>query len=201
MAEGLCNMQSNIVDIGCGCGRFTHHLSTFRFKGAQFSGSYTGIDIDDEMLEWCRANFDATRFTFAQSTHPSKAYNKPGEFNHYTLPLKDCEADFVFSNSLFTHLLELELENYCQESFRVLRRGGWMAMFCFCTNYPPPTIGARHTFRFLVGNARVESMAVPEAAVAYEAEFLMAVARRTGFSSAEIKHARGDFQPMLLCQK
>jgi len=46
----------------------------YRFKSETFTGKYIGIDIDDEMLEWCRRNFDAGRFEFHRSTQASKVY-------------------------------------------------------------------------------------------------------------------------------
>jgi hypothetical protein len=96
---------------------------------------------------------------------------------------------------------EPEMVNYYKESFRVLKPGGSMAMYCFSMDHPPPTFGDRHTFRFGIGNSHVESMAVPEAAVAYEEAFLFKVANETGFRSAEMMFAPDDWQPMLLCRK
>jgi SAM-dependent methyltransferase len=200
--SGLCRLDSTIVDIGCGCGRYAHPLRDYRFKSERFTGKYIGIDIDEEMLEWCGRNFDAGRFSFHRSNHASKAYRGAENGNsHYHIPVADGSADFVFSTSLFTHLLEEQLVNYCQESYRALRSGGHMVMACFCMNHPPPTFGTRHTFRHRIGNARVESLKVPEAAVAYEEEFLFAVAQAAGFRTAEILEAPGDWQPMLLCRK
>jgi SAM-dependent methyltransferase len=197
---GLCRLDSTIVDIGCGCGRYAHPLRDYRFRSERFSGSYIGIDIDEEMLSWCRRNYDSARFSFHRSNHASKAYR--GEENgnsHYRIPLPDQSADFVFSTSLFTHLLEEQLTNYCQESRRILKPGGRMAMACFSLDHPPPTYGDRHTFRHQIGNAFVESLEVPEAAVAYREEFLVGMARMAGFRTAEVQAAPGDWQPILLC--
>ncbi len=200
--SGLCRLDSTIVDIGCGCGRYAHPLRDYRFKSERFTGKYVGIDIDEEMLEWCKGNFDAGRFSFHRSNHASKAYRGVENGNsHYHVPVADGSADFVFSTSLFTHLLEEQLGNYCQEGYRVLRSGGHMAMACFSMDHPPPTYGTRHTFRHRLGNACVESLEVPEAAVAYEEKFLFAAAQAAGFRTAEILEAPGDWQPMLLCRK
>jgi SAM-dependent methyltransferase len=200
--SGLCRLDSTIVDIGCGCGRYAHPLRDYRFKSERFTGKYVGIDIDEEMLEWCGRNFDAGRFSFHRSNHASKAYRGAENGNsHYHLPLAEESADFVFSTSLFTHLLEEQLGNYCQESYRVLRSGGHMAMACFSMDHPPPTFGTRHTFRQRIGNAYVESLEVPEAAVAYEEKYLFAAAQAAGFRTTEILEAPGDWQPMLLCRK
>ena len=199
---GLLRLDSTIVDIGCGCGRFAHPLRDYQFKYETFSGRYIGIDIDEEMLNWCRSNFDRTRFEFYRSEHASKTYNTKGIARaYYALPLQDESVDFVFSSSLFTHLLEAEMLNYYGESFRVLKPGCSMAMFCFSMDHPPPTMGNRHTFEFRVGNARVQTLAMPEAAVAYEEEFLFQSAREIGFRTAEMLVGPEDWQPVLLCKK
>jgi ubiquinone/menaquinone biosynthesis C-methylase UbiE len=200
--EGLCRLDSTIVDIGSGCGRYAHPLRDYGFKSERFSGKYVGIDIDEEMLAWCREHYDTERFAFYRSTHASKAYRGTADGKaDFTLPLKSETADFVFSTSLFTHLLENELANYCRESHRVLKAGSCMAMQCFSMDHLPPTYGDRHTFRFLMGHAYVESQEVPEAAVAYEEKFLFAVARDAGFRTAEIQTGPGDWQPTLVCRK
>ncbi len=198
--SGLCRLDSHILDIGCGCGRFAHHLRDYRFKQEAFTGRYIGIDIDEEMLNWCRRNFDTRRFQFLRSSDLSKVYNVTGKNNlAYALPIADESIDFVFSASLFTHLLEPELVNYCKESFRVLKPAGSMAMYCFSMEHPPLALGNRFTFGFKIGNSHVESMAAPEAAVAYEESFLFNVAHEAGFATAEM--LVGDSQPILLCRK
>jgi SAM-dependent methyltransferase len=181
------SLSSTIVDIGCGCGRTAHQLRDFHYLDTRFSGRYIGIDVDEEALAWCRAHFDAPRFTFLHSPHASKSYvqTRDGD-SAYTIEVPDETVDFVFSNSLLTHLLEPELRNYMHESFRVLKLGGRMAMTFFCLDYPPPTYGGRHTFRHRIGNAAVESMAVPEAAVAYSEAFMLSLAREVGFSEAAV---------------
>jgi len=200
--SGLCRLDSTIVDIGSGCGRYAQYLRDYRFLSERFTGNYIGIDIDEEMLNWCRRNFDSERFAFYRSNHDSKAYKAAGNPDaYYVLPLADEAADFVFSTSLFTHLLEKELVNYTRESYRVLKRDCFMAMFCFSMDHPPPTFGGRHTFRFRIGNAYVESMSVPDAAVAYEEKFLLEMALEARFRTTEILTGPEDWQPMLLCRK
>lgn len=203
-ANGLIDFSSTIVDIGCGCGRFAHHLRDMRFQNCRFSGKYIGVDIDPEILSWCRKHFDAARFRFLQSTHGSKSYNQSGLDGEYMLPIEDSSMDLVFSTSLFTHLLERELRNYCTEAWRILKPGRSMLMSCFCLEYPPPTLGGRHTFRHAIGNARVESLRVPEAAVAYSESFLAGLAMEVGFSSARIMSGgpgSGVWQATLVAQK
>jgi SAM-dependent methyltransferase len=190
-SSGLVRFDSNIVDIGCGCGRFAHHLRDYRFgsEAELYTGTYTGIDIDDELLEWDRRNFPAERFQFVKSSDRSSVYESEDTAGgRYRLPLQDTSQDFVFSTSLFTHLLEEELVNYVREAFRVLRPGGTMQMTVFCIDLmrEQGRLGGRFTFRHRIGHAYVESARYPEAAVAFDREFLVGKATEIGFSRATV---------------
>jgi SAM-dependent methyltransferase len=201
--ERLCSLESDIVEIGCGCGRRAHHLRDFRFQGRRYTGTYLGIDVDGEMLDWCRANFDPERFQFEQSTHASAAYrnDRSAGNDYYRIPRPDASVDFVFGTSVLTHVLESGVVNYLQEGARLLRPGGSLAMTCFCTDYPPSTYGGRHTFAHRLGAAFVESLGVPEAAVAYPERFLVEQAGRAGFEEVELRRNPGGGQHMLVCRR
>jgi SAM-dependent methyltransferase len=203
-AEGIANMHSDILDIGVGCGRWAHWLRDYNFRGRRFAGSYVGIDIDEEAIAWCRKNYDAERFRFHVSSDSSVSYNHTAAAPAaYRIPLAAAAFDLVFSNSLLSHLLEAELENYLRESYRLLKAGGAMMHSHFNIEHPPATYGKRHTFRHRLGNAMIESEAQPEAAVAYHTDFLFDLCRRIGFASSEIVHMPGgaQHQPILLARK
>jgi SAM-dependent methyltransferase len=203
-SEGIANMRSNVLDIGSGCGRWAHWLRDCNFRGRRYSGLYVGVDIDAEAIEWCRENYDAERFRFYHSSDASVSYNQSGSTaSTYRIPQPDNKFDLVFSNSLLTHLLETELENYLRETYRLLKAGGTMMHSHFNMEHLPATFGTRHTFKYQLGNARIESQAQPEAAVAYHTDFLFALCRQIGFSSHEIVHMPGgeQHQPILLCRK
>jgi SAM-dependent methyltransferase len=202
-SEGYASMKSNMLDIGVGCGRWAHWLRDYNFRGRRFSGTYVGIDIDPEQIAWCRDNFDAERFRFHHSTDSSVSYNQEGSKDHYRVPEPDGTFDLIFSNSLLTHVLDAQLENYIRESYRLARPGGTIMHSHFNLDYPPATYGTRHTFKHVMGNAHVESLAQPEAAVAYRTDYLFGVCREAGFTSCEIVHMPGgaQHQPILLCRK
>jgi SAM-dependent methyltransferase len=61
--------SSDVVELGCGCGGIARAL-----KEAWFEGTYVGVDIDEEIIEYCRKNFPAGRFEFILSPHRSKTY-------------------------------------------------------------------------------------------------------------------------------
>ena len=131
------------------------------------------------------------------------SYHQRGERIAIRVPEPDGTFDLVVSNSLLTHVLEAELENYIRESYRLLGAGGAIMHSHFNLDYPPATYGTRHTFQHAIGNARVESMEQPEAAVAYRTDYLFGVAREVGFKDCEIVHMPGgaQHQPILLCKK
>ncbi len=200
--QGWCNLNSTVMDIGSGCGRQAHYLRDLNFHGIRFTGKYIGVDIDREMLQWCRDHFDSERFSFIESTDPSKCYNREKEVDApFRVPVEDVTVDLVFSGSLFTHLLEKEAVNYLRESFRVLRPGGVIAHSTFCIDHPPPTFGDRHTFSHRMGEAHVESLIQPETAVAYTEEFLFREARNAGFADPQMLIGQEDWQPVLFARK
>lgn len=202
-SEGLASAHSSILDIGSGCGRWAHWLRDYNFRGRRFDGLYVGIDIDAEAIAWCEKNYDPQRFRFHHSTDASVSYNQEGKSGHYQVPEPDATFDLVLSNSLLTHVLEAELENYLRESYRLLKAGGAIMHSHFNLDYPPASYGSRHTFQHVIGNARVESVEQPEAAVAYRTDYLFSVARGIGFKDCEIVHMPGgaQHQPILLCKK
>jgi SAM-dependent methyltransferase len=203
-SEGIATVHSNILDIGVGCGRWAHWLRDYNFRGRRFDGTYVGIDIDSEAIEWCRKNYDAERFRFHHSSDASVSYNQiRSARSAYRISEADDTFNLVFSNSLLTHLLEAEVENYLRETYRLLKVGGTMMHSHFNIEHPPATFGTRHTFKYRLGNACIESETQPEAAVAYHTEFLFDLCRRIGFSTCDIVHMPGgeQHQPILLCRK
>ena len=96
----------DVVELGVGCGRYARHIRDLSSYGTAYSGSYLGIDIDAEALEWCRRHFD-DRFEFVQSTHASSSYlNDRASTEAFRIPRDDASVDFVFGISVFSHLLE-----------------------------------------------------------------------------------------------
>jgi SAM-dependent methyltransferase len=113
-----------VLDVGCGLGRVARALVQFLN-----SGSYMGIDACLSSIEWCTAHYsgrDNFRFfhadVFSTMYNPSSA-NAPDQ---YRFPVASESIDFIFSTSLFTHLLLGAVDNYLKEMARVLRPGGKM---------------------------------------------------------------------------
>lgn len=198
-ARGWLKLDSNIVDIGIGCGRYAHTLRDLDFYGEGYTGTYTGIDIDEELLAWCRKHFDERRFRLLLSGHRSSSYKGAGgKSGGGTEEIADATQDLVFSTSLYTHLLTEELTYYTRESARMLKPGGRMMMSYFSLTTPPPTYGGRHTFRHRDGIAHYESEKQPTAAVAYHDEDLRKLALEAGFSEVTFTGDPKYWQQMMI---
>lgn len=190
LAAGDVRPDSTICDIGCGCGRYASAFRRIAFgAGHGFAGRYTGIDIDPEMIAWCRRHFPSDRYDFQLADMYSRVYNPTGDNTaepHLDLP--GGSQCFVFSVSLFTHLLNRELSGYLEEVARVLRPAGqmWMTVFCMDDLRDTGTLGGRWTFGHRHGEAYVESERYPEAAVAYDREWLINACDRAGLTGARV---------------
>jgi SAM-dependent methyltransferase len=203
--RGRVTQTSNIVDLGCGCGRYAMTLRDFWFHGRRFAGQYLGVDVDAEMLDWCRANFPADRFSFHHVEVLSKTYNPGGHTGAdstpapFRVPVDDSTQDLVFANSLFSHLLEDDFRGYVREAARVLRIGGWFMFSAFCLEDVSLSPNSRWSFRHRAGAARVEDERYPEAAVAYERGWIERVCRDAGFANVELMGS--EVQTMIVCRR
>ncbi len=198
-ASGVVRLDSRILDVGSGCGRYAATLRDFGFFGAAFQGQYTGIDVDGEMVEWCRRNFPADRFTFKLSPARSTVYNPDGgTAADYDLP--EASRDFVFSVSLLTHLLAADFIHHVGEALRVLAPGATTMMTVFCMDHlAEGGLGGRWTFKHRRGEAYVENPAYPEAAVAYTLEWIRDTCVGAGLTDVEV--IKGGGQSLIRARK
>lgn len=187
-AKGYARLDATVVDIGSGTGRSAVGLRDLDYWGARFCGRYLGFDVDAEQIAWCQAHFPADRFSFTLVDMASNLYNARGSASRPRLDCADSTADLVFSQSLFTHLLEDDLRHYLAEGYRILRPGGWMLMTFFCLDDLDGLglLGGRWTFGHTLGAARVENLRYPEAAVGYTRAWMTEAAQSAGFAEADV---------------
>ena len=183
LSRRYCASNSDVVELGCGCGRLARPLRDPPWS-PWFEGTYVGVDIDNEMIEYCRNNFSAERFEFILSPHKSSTYSAnyscTTSNTAFDLAIAASHSkDFVYSVSLYTHLLEEEALDYLRETYRLLRPDGIMYMNFFCIEHVE--LGRRWTFQHRCGNAYVESARYPEAAVAYHEAFMTEAVTNCGF--------------------
>ncbi len=123
--KNIADLQptDKILDLGCGSGRMALPLS-----GYLTSGTYHGIDVSREAIEWCQSNISPRfpNFHFEHVDAYNSFYNATGTVRteEYRLPYSDGAFDFVAASSLYTHLMSVEARNYLRETYRLLRPGG-----------------------------------------------------------------------------
>jgi SAM-dependent methyltransferase len=201
-SQGWANLNSRIVDIGSGCGKSAVALRDFEYMGERFRGQYFGFDADASMVRWCQGNFDPQHFSFRQIDRYSSVYNPAGSGRGVRLEgCEDSSIDLVFSQSLFSHLLEDEVKKYISESARVLRRDGIMAMTFFCMDdlRSRKLLGGRWSFQHRRGAAYIENERYPEAAVAYDKAWMEQVCRDAGFGKVDT--VLSAYQSTVYCVK
>ncbi len=112
-----------IFDFGCGCGRIARQLIQQRKRPEQ----YVGIDIHKGMVDWCQKNLTprASEFKFLHHDVFNLGLN-PGEGKPLTasFPVEAQKFSLVLAWSVFTHLLEPQVDFYLSEVARILRADG-----------------------------------------------------------------------------
>jgi SAM-dependent methyltransferase len=110
----ILNSESVIMDFGCGSGR---KVKNFRDLGYQAYGCGTRFNIEDDI------DTDAMM---------RNGIIRTIDLENYTLPFKDNTFDFIFSESVFEHVMNYT-ESIC-ELARVLKPGG-ICLHTFVSRY------------------------------------------------------------------
>jgi SAM-dependent methyltransferase len=187
--EGVLQRSTRLLDLGCGCGRLASALRRYGFEGA-----YVGVDVDREMVAWCRANLASEDFAFEHVDRFSEVYNPSGSRSLKPIPADDRSQDLVVAQSLFTHVLEPELRWYLREAARVLAPGGalYVGVFCIEDLRDHGLLESRWNLVHRMGGAHCESIEYPEAAVGYERELLLGACADAGLEAAEVRSQPGQ---------
>lgn len=112
-----------VLDAGCGLGRLARALVDYLSP----EGSYEGIDVTRSSIEWCQNAYKGIpRFKFTHADVFNTHYNSHAtkRASTYRFPFPDDDFDYIFSTSLFTHLMLPDADNYIGQMARVLKQGG-----------------------------------------------------------------------------
>jgi SAM-dependent methyltransferase len=166
--------DERVLDLGCGIGRMavalTHYLDQ--------RGSYEGLDIVSAGIEWCQRQITPPfpNFRFRLADVFNQQYHPTGQFkaSEYRFPYRDADFDFVFLTSVFTHMVQPDVENYLAEVRRVLRPAGRCLSTFFLLNEESLSLMQSNraqpgrNFQYEIGGGcRTTSAETPEAAIAY----------------------------------
>jgi ubiquinone/menaquinone biosynthesis C-methylase UbiE len=179
----------DVLDAGCGVGRMAYSLAHYLNPTAR----YEGFDIAVPLIRWAQENTTSRfpNFNFRPVDIYNKHYNPGGSIQgiDFRFPYENESFDFVFSISLFTHLLAADARHYLDESFRVLRPGGRCFHTMFLLNRESKSLirAGKSVYNLVhpVGECFSNSAEVPEGAVGYPERLMLDFVAERGFTVRE----------------
>lgn len=110
--------HTQFLDFGCGQGRIANGIRHLKLPLER----YQGVDTHELSINWC--NKWLTKYGSAyQFTHVAAynaRYNKQAK-NLATLPFESDRFDLVFLNSVFSHMIDSDIEFYLDEFSRLMK--------------------------------------------------------------------------------
>ncbi|MFA4826823.1 MAG: class I SAM-dependent methyltransferase [Candidatus Shapirobacteria bacterium] len=183
-----------VFDFGCGCGRLARQL----LMQEPVPNKYTGIDLHLGMINWCITNLSPCNknFKFIHYDVYYKAFNPTGSSKLLPFPVEHNQYTLALAHSVFTHLIEKEVDFYLTEITNVLCDHGvfFASWFLFEKKYFP----MMQEFQ----NSLYINLDDPTNAVIYDKNWLLDIYSKHGLSIEIIKPpgARG-FQWVVVARK
>ena len=211
--HNILSPESNVLDVGCGIGR-----SAIPLTGYLKSGRYEGFDIIKTGINWCNkhiaSRFPNFRFTLVDLSNDLYK-NSGGLAQNFTFPYPDNSFDLVIVLSVFTHMVEEEVERYFSEISRVLKTGGHCYSTFFILNESSVSAMKSNSnafdFKYDKGNYSLIDEEVRSANVAFNEDYLVnSLVPKNGFVvqslmygtwSKELNTNPIGFQDRLILQK
>ena len=164
--------SSHVLDIGCGCGRIARRLMQQLVPPAR----YLGVDINKRMLYWCSHNLLRENWEFKHIDIHNRSLNPEGTLERAALPAGSDQFSLAVAWSLFTHVLERDLEYNLREAARCIWPGGVLVSTWFM--FDKTSMPFMHDFQ----NALYINLDDPINAVVYDKEFVRGAFTRAGLS-------------------
>lgn len=170
--------ETQILDFGCGQGRFAIGLllSELPFEG------YCGIDTSEASIDWCRQWLKArhSRLDFRHVPAHNARYN-PSVEGRPPLPVHPGFFDIAFLNSVFTHMLPDDVLFYLEQLNRALKPDGLLYLTAFLED------GVPEVEENPAGYLRQESAGALHR-VRYKREFFTAIVEGAGLRVIDLLH-------------
>ncbi len=169
------------LDIGSGIGRIALGLKDF------LHGAYHGFEAMEVGVQWCQQNITPkhTNFQFNWIPLYNDLYNSDGiDAANYRFDYQNEYFDFAASISVFTHMIDTEIENYLSQTNRVLKKGGILVATFFITDdghQNHKNANAKFSFPYEQENYFLMDKKVKSANVCFKRLYLNALFEKTGF--------------------
>ena len=121
---------NHILDIGCGTGLLGISAEPFTADG----GTYTGIDVMTEDINFCKQHYNSANYNFIHLDVANPTYASDQSKILKPWPVADNSQDLVTALSVWTHLSEDDGIFYMKEIHRVLKKGGKAVITFFYLN-------------------------------------------------------------------
>lgn len=131
-----CNNESQILDIGCGRGRFA--IGLLRLLGP---AKYLGLDVQLPLIQWCRKYIQSRNpsYCFKHIDVASERYNKNGKSidDGFKFNIEDESFDLIYLWGVFTNMDPYVMKVYLSEIKRMLAPDGKVFFTAFVEENVP----------------------------------------------------------------
>lgn len=130
------NSSSRLLDIGCGYARLA--IGLLDMIGTL---SYVGIDVNPKAISWSQKYIGKTNpdYKFVHLNIKNARYNPSGGklTEHFRFPFEANEFDILYLYSVFSHMVQEDIEFYLKELNRVMAVDGYMYFTAFVEDDVP----------------------------------------------------------------
>ncbi len=107
--------HTNVLEFGVGCGRIARHFIRLNI------GSFTGSDVDPELIEWCNVHLNSSVASDDRLNFIRNDYSPP-------IALPDGKFDLIYSISVITHMNADVQLLWLKELHRLLKPNGHLLL-------------------------------------------------------------------------
>ena len=125
---------TSVLDFGCGCGRVARQML---LQSHSVPARYLGLDLYKPSIDWCQSNLKAAGFEFRHLNAYNIGLNPQGE--RFAQIGGSERFRLINAHSVFTHIIEPDIEFYFEQLASRLERGGTLRTTWFMfekSNFP-----------------------------------------------------------------